>query len=551
MDILRKTYAKYGGGFSKAKFWSIKHDGAWRQTDRVFEKRGDQWELVHAPEGLFEIEITLNGEGSWKDGLGEGVDLFDQAVRETPFSADLLSTYPFSITVNIGVGEVLLGRLLHVATSLASDGKEVLKPALTIGRFGEGTTVHINNYGTIVGRGGKGGTAVCPHRAFDADIGPFQWHQLGNVHGENGGNAIEVVDTTVTIHNYGDIWGGGGGGTAGMPIIRAYMNYIEQRGGPNKGIPGVGGVMNGEAIVDSWMVMDFGNGGAGGGGAPYGSVGDFDAGEEFLGEPIPIHKIESDYKEIALVLNQYVFTPKCAEGAKVVHFATNGLDPDSIGSDTYYDPDQAASPRPVTDSSYEELQASDTNSWQVYGTWLGPFWPPDPFPTSDYVTRLITVRGSTVWSYNSRNLDLTVTPAQAGEGYVSKVGGAGGSTVFNAGKPDSDDFNGKYQGDDDCTVNVNTRVNGATDNGFYGNVLAVGGDGAVIGERAVIRTAEGGKVASPYSSLPPANGVYLGSIPATTFVDRGHAGWAILSDSDSTVSYVDKGGELKGREDYD
>jgi hypothetical protein len=134
---------------------------------------------------------------------------------------------------------------------------------------------------------------------------------------------------------------------------------------------------------------------------------------------------------------------------------------------------------------------------------------------------------------------------------VSKVGGAGGSTVFNAGKPDSDDFNGKYQGDDDCTVHVNTRVNGATDNGFYGNVLAVGGDGAVIGERAVIRTAEGGKVASPYSSLPPANGVYLGSIPATTFVDRGHAGWAILSDSDSTVSYVDKGGELKGREDYD
>ena len=546
MDLLRKTYAKYGGGFSKAKFWSIKHDGAWRQTDRVFEKKDGQWELVHAPEGTFEIEITLNGVGSWGDGIVVyGVDLFQQALSETPFSADLLSTYPFSITVNIDVGR-LQGRYSH----LGDDGKEVLEPALTIGGFGEGTTVHINNYGTIVGRGGKGGTAVCPHRAFEADIGPFQWHQLGNVHGENGGNAIEVVDTTVTIHNYGNIWGGGGGGTAGMPIIRAYMNYIEQRGGPNKGIPGVGGVMNGEAIVDSWMVMDFGNGGAGGGGCPGGSAGDFDAGEEFLDEPIPIHRIEDDYKAIALALNQYVFTPACTEREKVAHFETNGLDPDSIGSDTYYDPDLAASPRPVTDSSYEELQSSDTNGWQIYGTWHGPFWPPDPFPTSDYVTRLITVKGSTVWSYNSRNLDLTVTPAQAGmaPGYG---GGAGGSTVFNAGKPDSDDFNGKYQGDDDCTVNVNTRVEGATDDGFYGNVLAVGGDGGVIGERAAIRTAEGGKVASPYSSLPPANGIYLGNIPATTFADRGHAGWAILSDSDSTVSYVDKGGELKGREDYD
>ena len=133
MDLLRKTYAKYGGGFSKAKFWSIKHDGAWRQTDRVFEKKDGQWELVHAPEGTFEIEITLNGVGSWGDGIVVyGVDLFQQALSETPFSADLLSTYPFSITVNIDVGR-LQGRYSH----LGDDGKEVLEPALTIGVLGK------------------------------------------------------------------------------------------------------------------------------------------------------------------------------------------------------------------------------------------------------------------------------------------------------------------------------------------------------------------------------------------------------------------------------
>ena len=349
------------------------------------------------------------------------------------------------------------------------------------------------------------------------------------------------------------------------------MNYIEQRGGPNKGIPGVGGVMNGEAIVDSWMVMDFGNGGAGGGGAPYGSAGDFDAGEEFLDEPIPIHKIESSYKRIAQVLNQYVFTPACTEKEKVRHFETNGLDPDSIGSDTYYDPDLAASSRPVTSSSYGglqglgELEGGGAWGWQIHGTWRGPFWPPDPFPTSDYVTRLITVRGPTVFSHNSRNLDLTVTPAEGGEGYVSKVGGAGGSTVFNAGKPDSDDFNGKYQGDDDCTVNVNTRINDlfqsqeepphstpwqATDNSFWGDEQAAGAKGADVGERAGDRSFTSENIASPYGS--EYYGLYLGNLHlnGTSFY-AAHAGWAILQDNDSTVSYVDKDGELKGREDYD
>jgi hypothetical protein len=180
------------------------------------------------------------------------------------------------------------------------------------------------------------------------------------------------------------------------------------------------------------------------------------------------------------------------------------------------------------------------------------------------VTRLITVRGPTVFSHNSRNLDVAVVPAGGGGNTNMRIGGAGGSTVFNAGKPDSDDFNGKYQGDDDCTVNVNTRINDlfrrqetvppstpwqATDNSFFGDERAAGAKGADVGERAGDRIMLQDRIASPYGS--EYHGLYLGNVHADSMPEPAHAGWAILQDNDSTVSYVDKGGELKGREDYD
>ena len=69
--------------------------------------------------------------------------------------------------------------------------------ALTIGQFPSGSEIQIDNYGQILGRGGKGG--VYPNG------------------GSPGGDAIRANYTSqkVTINNYGQIKAGGGGGGAG------------------------------------------------------------------------------------------------------------------------------------------------------------------------------------------------------------------------------------------------------------------------------------------------------------------------------------------------
>ena len=540
MDLLRKSYKKHGeGGFSKVRFWHVKYNGAWQKTKRVLQKINEKWELVHSPEGSLEIEITLTISA----GTHYAVSLKQLAAEQTTYSDDLLSIYPFSITLNVEELAFVLGR---------RDGLDSYSAALSIGGFGEGTSVTINNHGTIAGIGGKGGDSYSPHRAFNETVGPFDWGELHSVYGENGGNAIGIEGTLVTIHNYGRILGGGGGGAGGLPIVRAYMNYIEQAGGPFVGFSGpvsVGG-LNGEATREAWMVIDFGNNGAGGGGAPYGEAGDFDAGTEFSSSEIPIEKIANDRKRIAIALDQSVLSPKCFENEKVQKFIIDGLLTDSIGSSTYYPESSSGPSTPETDDKYAgiltTLDENLTNySWKVNGTWFGPYWLGIHAGKKDHVTKTIEARGPSVFSYNSRNLNLTETAADNGS---FEGGGNGGSVAFSTEMPlpSSTDFKGNYQGGDDCTILVNDGMSaaGATDSsifGSYSNGTAGGGYGTA-GSR---NNYPGYVISSPY-------GGELMDLPAISIGEHegrgGYAGRALDPDGSSSVSYNGHGDrqEIKG-----
>lgn len=537
MDLLRKTYKKHGDGFSKARFWHIKHDDSWRKAKQVFQKTSTGWELAHLPEGAIEINITLTVEA----GVHTSLSLRQLASEQTSYSEDLLSIYPFSIILNINSSAVILGE---------RNGEDDYSPALYIANFGEGTTVLINNYGTIAGRGGKGGRGYSPLRAALNDSkGPLHWNEIHGVHGENGGTAIEIQDTNVSVHNHGQIWGGGGGGAAGLPMVRAYMNYIEQTGGPflvALGGSTTQGGLNGTPIREGWMVMDFGNGGAGGGGAPYGEAGDFD---EFSSiSEFPLEKILKDYRIMSLALDQSVLTPQCFETEKVQKFKINGLVADTLGSRTYYEED-ASEPKPaVEDDEYAGVLTTKTQnlenySWNVNGTWFGLYWPSRPF-SQDFVTKAITVKGSTVFSNNARNASVSTDGASAAglEG-----GGAGATNSFSAGKPTIEDFKGNYQGGDDCTVLLNSSVDGSSANsvfGSYSNGVAGGGCGKRGGNYNYL----GQTVSSPY-------GGDLIDIPAISITSisslrGGYAGKALDYDSSSAVSYNAHGSAIIRGSDY-
>ncbi len=75
------------------------------------------------------------------------------------------------------------------------------RPAVSTRGLPPGSTVQINNFGFIIGAGGKGGS-----RSDQAPIGPYQPDN-----GEPGGDAI-YADVPVSIASvFGRIWGGGGG----------------------------------------------------------------------------------------------------------------------------------------------------------------------------------------------------------------------------------------------------------------------------------------------------------------------------------------------------
>ena len=102
--------------------------------------------------------------------------------------------------------------------------------ALKFTRMTFNAAITINNYGTIVGIGGKGGSAA--EQATVTCGGPMPQN------GEPGGRGGCAIGTksgvTITVKNYGIIAGGGGGGGGGMST----GTVLGGGGGSGAGIPG-------------------------------------------------------------------------------------------------------------------------------------------------------------------------------------------------------------------------------------------------------------------------------------------------------------------------
>ena len=281
------------------------------------------------------------------------------------------------------------------------------------------------------------------------------------------------------------------------------------------------------------MVMDFGNGGAGGGGAPFGEAGDFD--EFSSSSELPLEKISKDYKIMSLALDQSVLTPQCTETESVQKFKINGLETDTLGSRTYYEED-ASGPKPaVEDDQYAgvlttKAQNLENYSWNVNGTWFGVYWASQPF-LKDYVTKAITVKGSAVFSYNARNASISTDGASAAG---LEAGGGGATNSFSVGKPTSEDFKAKYQGGDDCTVLLNSNVDGSSADSVFGS-YSNGVAGGSYGSRGGNYNYPGKTISSPYGGdLIDIPVVSISSISASR---GGYAGKALEYDSSSAVSY--------------
>ena len=150
---------------------------------------------------------------------------------------------PISLTVNIAAG---------VAIGSTSTGQ----PALTTGPFASGSSITINNAGTIAGAGGDGGT----------DAG----HNLTscpNYNGLPGGNALDIATGGVVVNNTGTIGGGGGGGGAGAELGGGNPCTAFRVGGSGGGgagsAPGNGGADQGCGGGNNGTLLSGGGGGPG------------------------------------------------------------------------------------------------------------------------------------------------------------------------------------------------------------------------------------------------------------------------------------------------
>ena len=192
----------------------IKHEGAWAEAINVYKKVDGQWQIVHTgdkivlsvivPAGEYESVGTQNlvrsGDGSLK-----GFNLIEYIADNTVYSLVQLESTPFSITVTIDSGAKITGPLV-------------------IKGFDPSSKIRIINKGEIYGLGGQGGSSLMPVNASTINSNDYLnsvkgWSQLD---GKKGNDAIRVYNQVSIDNQNGKIYGGGGGGHGGMPVIKLY-----------------------------------------------------------------------------------------------------------------------------------------------------------------------------------------------------------------------------------------------------------------------------------------------------------------------------------------
>lgn len=164
------------------------------------------------------------------------------------------------------------------------------KPAIQIEGFSLSMTFVINNRGTISGGGGFGGIgSIYSVDPFDCPFDNIAFP------GTNGGDAIKITSSSVSVHvnNHGIIAGGGGGGGGGGGIG---LNNYGGGGGGGAGIDlGSGGYGGGQVQYENNICFIYSQalsgengtattGGAGGSGVGSGSTGGAGGGRGQIGQ---------------------------------------------------------------------------------------------------------------------------------------------------------------------------------------------------------------------------------------------------------------------------
>jgi hypothetical protein len=196
--------------------------------------------------------------------------------------------YIVTITITTSSNDVSLTSLLNPTTyNVPYDVNLVINngvvigstststPALDIGTgWNAGTIITINNYGSIVGKGGAGGAGADAYQSVP--------YAFPGANGASGGPGLQIpnpTSTTVNLNNYGTIGGGGGGGSGGGSGVNAGVAYYGAGGGggggAGSGAAGAGGITAGS--YGSVQVGTNGSAGTstagGSGGAGYSGLG--------------------------------------------------------------------------------------------------------------------------------------------------------------------------------------------------------------------------------------------------------------------------------------
>jgi hypothetical protein len=136
----------------------------------------------------------------------------------------------------------------------------ILEESLNLGgAFPSGTIINILNQGYVIGKGGRGASAIGAQKHGDAA------YSFGNNKPTAGGNAIKGPATGVTVNinnGNGYVWGGGGGGGAGAINCRNDGGGIGGAGGGGAGggEGGLGGYLRLRGNTYGASVADAANG---------------------------------------------------------------------------------------------------------------------------------------------------------------------------------------------------------------------------------------------------------------------------------------------------
>jgi len=218
-----RTYVNDNGTWRTIKNVSVNDNGTWRSIKKSWYFDGSVWQQV------FDYRTVINIT------LATSQASYDMNAAFITAGWDGVTPVDATITINAGVSiySTDINNYAFTATALPAN-----------------SSVVINNYGVITGKGGNGGRAAFGGES-NASI-------VSNCRGLPAGPGL-YTRTALTIYNYGTIAGGGGGGGGG-----GWYNY------PSGNFTGGGGGGGGGSSLSP---TTGGARGGGGDGSPGGDTG--------------------------------------------------------------------------------------------------------------------------------------------------------------------------------------------------------------------------------------------------------------------------------------